>query len=422
MLLNTVCLPVRKGRAGEEVLLARKKVGFGIGKVVGVGGTVEPSETIPAATVREVQEELEIEIREKDLILAARLGFTFPARPEWNRIVFVYLVRRWQGEPQSTREVDPFWLPIEELPAGEMWADSGIWLPRVLRGERLIGRFTFQSDNETLDHYELKPDRDFLWPQLQSLPYFRALLRAVEANQYQDLDLPEPVLDLGSGDGHFASVAFDSPLDVGLDPWWEPLDESRQYAGVYKGLVQAEGAEMPFPEGHFASALSNSVLEHIVHIDEVLADTARVLRPGAPFLFCCPNDGYARELSVPNLLGGLGLNGLARRYRDWFMRMSRTQHADPPEAWQARLERAGFQLVRYWHYFSPAALRMLEWGHYLGAPTLLVRKLFGRWIIAPARWNLWLTERLVRPYAGTEPRPDGTYTFYVAVRTKEDSE
>ena len=48
---------------------------------------------------------------------------------------------------------------------------------------------------------------DLLWRNLKELPAFRGLLRAVEARFYQDLPLPEPVLDLGSGDAHFASVA-----------------------------------------------------------------------------------------------------------------------------------------------------------------------------------------------------------------------
>ena len=64
---------------------------------------------------------------------------------------------------------------------------------------------------------------DLLWRNLKELPAFRGLLRAVEARFYQDLALPEPVLDLGSGDAHFASVAFDHSLTVGVDPWTPPL-------------------------------------------------------------------------------------------------------------------------------------------------------------------------------------------------------
>jgi hypothetical protein len=94
--------------------------------------------------------------------------------------------------------------------------------------------------------------------------------------------------------------------------------------------------------------------------------------------------------------------------------MSRVEHAVEPETWQGWLEAAGFMLERWWHYFSPAAMRVLEWGHYFGAPTLLPRALFRRWIIAPARWNLFFTERALRKYVEHPEHPQGTFTFYVA--------
>ncbi len=65
-----------------------------------------------------------------------------------------------------------------------------------------------------------------LWRHISNLPYFRALLRAVEDRFYQDIQLPKPVFDLGSGDGHFASVAFDKKIDVGMDPWVAPTLEA----------------------------------------------------------------------------------------------------------------------------------------------------------------------------------------------------
>lgn len=256
-------------------------------------------------------------------------------------------------------------------------------------------------------------ERDFLWPQLRELPYFRAMLRAVEASFYQGYELPAPIYDLGAGDGHFASLAFDFQIDVGLDPWQRPLREAAQ-RGAHGGLVQADGAFAPFPDNTFASALSNSVLEHIEHIDAVLADTARVLRPGALFLFCVPNAGYLDELSVPAVLRKLGLRRLAEVYRDWFRRVSRVFHADPPGVWQSRLQAAGFELEAWWHYFPPAAMRALEWGHYFGLPSLVAKWLTGRWVIAPRRWNLALTERLVRRYASSEQHLKGTFTWFVA--------
>jgi len=259
------------------------------------------------------------------------------------------------------------------------------------------------------------PARDFLWLNLRDLPYFRAMLRAAEAGFYQEFDLPGPVLDIGCGDGHFASIAFESPVEVGIDPWSDPIRQASGYAG-YRWLVQADGATLPFQDAYFASAISNSVLEHIPQVQGVLDEAARVLKPGAVFLFCVPNLRYLTELSIPAWLSRIGLSGLGRSYITWFRRMSRVHHADPPSIWQARLEKAGFELERWWHYFSPQAMRTLEWGHYFGAPTLLPHALFGRWIIVPQRWNLALTERIVRPHAQSVPNQQGTFTFYVARR------
>ena len=141
------------------------------------------------------------------------------------------------------------------------------------------------------------PANPFLFLHLRDLPYFRALLRSVEAQFYQSIELPNPSLDLGCGDGHFASLAFDRRLEVGLDPWPGPLREARRRS-AYCWLVQADGAAMPFPAGHFASAVSNSVLEHIPHLAAVLIETARLLRPGAPFVFCVPNPRYFSETKI----------------------------------------------------------------------------------------------------------------------------
>jgi SAM-dependent methyltransferase len=249
------------------------------------------------------------------------------------------------------------------------------------------------------------PEKDFLYLHLRDLPYFRALVRGVEAAYYQTFNLPAPTLDVGCGDGHFAQLTFDRKIDVGLDPWHGPIHEAGR-RGSYELLIEADAASAPFADNYFASAFSNSVLEHIPHIDAVLTDVARVLKPGAPFYFCVPNERYLSELSISRLLG--------KGYTEWFRRISRVAHADGPQVWEKRLEQAGFRLEKWWHYFSPSAMRVLEWGHYFGLPSLVARKLTGRWIIAPARWNLWLTEKFVRRYASTEPVEDGTFTFYIA--------
>jgi SAM-dependent methyltransferase len=202
---------------------------------------------------------------------------------------------------------------------------------------------------------------------------------------------------VGCGDGHFASVTFDRPLEVGIDPWEGPIREAAGRS-AYRLLVIGDAGRAPFPDGYFGSALSNSVLEHIPHVETVLAETARLLRAGAPFAFCVPNHQFLGSLSVGRACDRIGLGGLGNRYRAFFNRIARHINCDPPEVWQTRLEAVGFYVEKWFHYYPPAAMQVSEWGHYLGLPSLLARKLTGRWVIAPARWNLALTTRLVRRY------------------------
>lgn len=257
---------------------------------------------------------------------------------------------------------------------------------------------------------------DFLWLHLRDLPYFRSIVRAVEARFYQDIDLPSPTLDVGCGDGHFASVTFNRKLEVGLDPWYGPLQKAARL-DAYLGLTLADGAHAPFPEGVFASAVSNSVLEHIPHVEAVLAETARLLMPGAPFVFCVPNHQFLSALSVSSACDRIGLRPLGNAYRSFFNRISRHQHCDPPEIWQVRLEAAGFRLERWWHYFSPQALHWVEWGHYFGLPSLICHWLFGKWILVPQKWNLAWIDSMVRRFYEQDPKcAQGVYTFYIARR------
>lgn len=256
---------------------------------------------------------------------------------------------------------------------------------------------------------------DLLWQHLKALPYFRAMLRAVEASYYEDFERITPILDIGCGDGHFSQMAFDQRIDIGVDPDIAIMREA-QSRQVYRNLIQADGGRLPLPDQSIGSAFSNSVLEHIPQLDHVLREVGRVLKPGAPFLITVPNPGYRSELSIPRTLRRYQLSGIAKAYEDWFMRMSRTIHLYDQEEWSIRLERAGMRIERTFNYFSPAALGALEWGHFFGAPCLLPHSIFGRWILAPYRWNLVLTEKYVRKYFDVTPRKDGTYTYYLARR------
>lgn len=255
----------------------------------------------------------------------------------------------------------------------------------------------------------------FLLPMMGELPYFRALLRAVEAEFYDEFSLAAPVLDLGCGDGEFAERVFAQTLDVGIDPALASLRQAKGY-GAYGLLAQSVGARLPFRRGHFRSALSNSVLEHIPDLQAVLNETGRVLAPGSLFLFCVPNHRWADNLWLAGWLQRLGLKRLAAGYVRLFTRISRHINMLSPEEWTERLETAGFRVERYWHYFPPAALGALERGHYWGLPSWILRLLTGRWVLVPAAWNLALPAAAIRRHAVAQADEAGTYSWYVARR------
>jgi hypothetical protein len=145
------------------------------------------------------------------------------------------------------------------------------------------------------------------------------------------------------------------------------------------------------------------------------------MQPGAPFIFCVPSDYFLSFLSISGGLRRVGLGGLAGRYENFFNRISRHHHCDGPDVWRARLAAAGLTLERHWYYFSPAALRALEWGHYFGLPAAVAHTLTGRWVLAPNRANLAVTERLLRRYYD-EPLPEkGAYLFFIARKAKSAS-
>ena len=253
---------------------------------------------------------------------------------------------------------------------------------------------------------------DLLSRYIKNAPAFLGMLRAVEAGFYQNVALPDPLLDLGCGDGMFAALAIQQPVTAGIDMDWSGLCEARERS-VYQAVVQAGAVKLPFRSEYFESVVCNSVLEHIPDVESVLSEVCRVMRSGARLAFCVPSERFLELLSISSGLRRLRVKRLAKAYEAFFNLISRHYHCDAPIVWNKRLEKVGFDVEYQHYYFSKKALRALEWGHYLGLPALVAKRLTGRWVILPTDANLWLTDKILRPYF-EESRPSvGAYLFFV---------
>jgi len=145
----TVMLLVRD----DEVLLAMKKRGFGVGKYNGVGGKPNPDEDILQTAIRESQEEIEVTPLEPKKV--AILNYHFPLQANWGQQVHIFIATKWQGEPVETEEMKPKWFKVKEMPFKEMWVDDEVWMPKVFAGALLKGSFMF-GENEKIDDYYLE--------------------------------------------------------------------------------------------------------------------------------------------------------------------------------------------------------------------------------------------------------------------------
>ncbi|MFC1741371.1 8-oxo-dGTP diphosphatase [Nanoarchaeota archaeon] len=143
----TLCLLLKD----NKVLLGLKKRGFGAGRYNGFGGKPEGKETLPQTAVRELEQESGVIADESYLTEVAGILFRFPDNPEWDQHMHVYLVDKWHSTPGETEEMQPEWFSRDTLPYGQMWAGDRHWLPLVLDGNYVVGRFVYSADQEVLE-------------------------------------------------------------------------------------------------------------------------------------------------------------------------------------------------------------------------------------------------------------------------------
>ncbi len=137
----------------DKVLLAMKKRGFGAGKWNGVGGKIEEGETSVAAAAREVKEEIGIIVAPEDLQEVGTLDFDFSDNYEWAQVCTVFVARTWKGDPIESEEMRPQWYPQNVLPFQAMWVDDPHWLPLVLSGKKIKGKFLFEDEGRSMINF-----------------------------------------------------------------------------------------------------------------------------------------------------------------------------------------------------------------------------------------------------------------------------
>ncbi len=138
---------------GTDVLLIHKKRGLGAGKINGPGGRLEQGETPLMGAIRETEEEVCVTPLAPQPAGTLRFQFT----DGYSLQAYLFIAHNHTGTPSETHEAVPHWIPINQLPFERMWADDPHWLPNVLAGDSVNGRFIFDGETMLDFHIEHSP-------------------------------------------------------------------------------------------------------------------------------------------------------------------------------------------------------------------------------------------------------------------------
>jgi len=110
------------------------------------------------------------------------------------------------------------------------------------------------------------------------------------------------VLDLGCGGGFMAeAMAARGAHVIGIDPAAEAVGAARRHSSNMGLTIQYDvgvGEALPYDVAGFDAVVCVDVLEHVTDLNRVLAEVARVLRPGGLFMFDTINRNLIARLAT----------------------------------------------------------------------------------------------------------------------------
>ena len=135
----------------NQILLAKKLRGFGMGKYNGVGGKVEQDETVEQAILRETFEEIGVVPTEYKMM--GIVDFDEYVKGERNLVkMHVFKATQFDGEPTTTDEMSPEWFSLDNIPYDKMFKDDTHWLPLLLQDKTFYGNFVYDKDFNLVEY------------------------------------------------------------------------------------------------------------------------------------------------------------------------------------------------------------------------------------------------------------------------------
>lgn len=235
-----------------------------------------------------------------------------------------------------------------------------------------------------------RSDSALRYPLHLDLPTLRTLLtlqgpslglwRAAEVAALRTQTYEPPVLDLGCGDGLVTSLVL-SQVAIALDPDPNAL-ASATARGIYAQPLAVAVEQADIAAASIGTVISNSVLEHLPHLDQALSAIARMLKPGGQLVFTVPTEAFSHWLALPTT-----------QYACWRNRHLCHLNLWSVEQWTRQLEQVGLTVEVVKPYLRRELVSIWDGLELLQQVRIGRRRLFGRlWQQLPQSWIDTLAE------------------------------
>jgi ubiquinone/menaquinone biosynthesis C-methylase UbiE len=260
--------------------------------------------------------------------------------------------------------------------------------------------------------------KEFLYTYLEKAPIALAIERTFECEILSKQKFQRPVLDIGCGDGVFASVLFLDKIDTGLDADVKELKKSQE-SGMYKELINGFANNISKSNESYATVFSNSVLEHIQDIDAALNEIYRILQSNGTLFVTVPTNLFDHYSIIYQILSGVRWYSLAQHYQKFFNKFWRHYHYYTRNEWITLFEKHNFFTKAVIEYGKKKDCLFNNLMVPLSIPNYLTKKIVNRYFLIPyfRRFYAHLMCKMMKKRIKIDPElKDGGLIFFELIK------
>ena len=221
-------------------------------------------------------------------------------------------------------------------------------------------------------------NKNFLEKYLEKAPISLALIRAIECKELSTESYLRPVLDIGTGEGLFASILFRDQIDVGIDILSDEIKKT-SLSEQYLNLIVSNIENVSLKENLFSTVISNSVFEHLDDLNNTLREINRILKKDGVLIFTTYNKSFSKSLFYNNCIKKLGLHRLASNYSKKVDTIFKHKNLLSIKEWEKMLCANGFEIIKYKEFLSKNTMNIFGLFLPFSLPNLACKKLINRW-------------------------------------------